>query len=312
MQTVEMDYPGLHPRLMYAEVGKPMIGDPYDLPNWPRDLVKVAFNTLVNAGTRQAAIRSIANTIGGKGAFAKAKALVCEIEAEHTSIADMFGTGAGLWLMRRDSDMAERLLLRLARRRIIALPIHDSFIVPIADKGDLLQGMAEALHKSVGNSFNLSGTYPESLPQYGARQGNGGPALPLPLPKGAPPGDIDIVGYIVVFFPESQQRDFFGATAPAVPVSDLFKWSSGRAPVGVQKALRHEMRRRGLGYVDMARRALISRPQFGNILRGRFGASRAVASRLRDFLIEGAKTVGTSSAVQSTRHLRSEHRGPAK
>jgi hypothetical protein len=112
LATIELDYPRLHPTLLYAEVGSPMDGDPYDLANCPRGLVKIAFNTLVNADTREAAIRSIANGIGGEGAYAKAKSLICEIEAKHPVIAPMFGSGAGLRLMRRDSDMAEALMLR--------------------------------------------------------------------------------------------------------------------------------------------------------------------------------------------------------
>ena len=39
-----------------------------------------------------------------------------EIETKHRPIAHMFGSGAGLRLMRRDSDMTEHLLLRLAKR----------------------------------------------------------------------------------------------------------------------------------------------------------------------------------------------------
>ena len=130
IDSVEMDYPRLHPTLLYAEVGAPLHGDPYELPGRPRDLVKIAFNTLVNADTRQAAISSIANEIRGEGAFSKAEALVGEIESKHRPIAHMFGSGAGLRLMRRDSDMTERLLLRLIRRGIVPLPIHDSYIVP--------------------------------------------------------------------------------------------------------------------------------------------------------------------------------------
>jgi hypothetical protein len=49
-----------------------------------------------------------------------------------------------------------------------------------------------------------------------------------------------------------------------------------------------------LGQVDVADRLGVSRSQFVKILRGRFGASSAVAQRIRDFLIEGAKTVGIS------------------
>ena len=295
VQTIEMDYPRLHPTLMYAEVGKPMRGDPYDLADWPRDLVKVAFNTMVNADTPQAAMRSIANEIGGAGALAKAQTLVREIEAKHKAVAHMFGSGAGLRLMRVDSDMTERLLLRLQKRGVVALPIHDSYIVPdrVADKGELLEGMAEALHKVVGNKSNLSVVYPKSLPQYGegVGGGGGGPA-PRPL-DGAPRGGV--VGCIVVFFPEPQQLDLFGPISLEMPVSDIFGWRGGLAPVGVQTALRHEISRRGLRHRDMARRCQISPRQFGNVLRGRLRASQAVASRIRDFLIEGARTVGMAA-----------------
>ena len=75
-------------------------------------MVKIAFNTLVNADTRKAALRSIANRIGGERAYAKAESLIREIEAKHPLIAQMFGSGAGLRLMKRDSDMAEALMLR--------------------------------------------------------------------------------------------------------------------------------------------------------------------------------------------------------
>ena len=65
-RTVEMDYPRLHPTLLYADCGQPMYGDPYDIPGADRRLVKVAFNTLVNADSRAAAMRVIATEIGGE------------------------------------------------------------------------------------------------------------------------------------------------------------------------------------------------------------------------------------------------------
>src|SRR5262245_15264685 len=109
-RTVEMDYPRLHPTLLYADCGQPMYGDPYDIPGADRRLVKVAFNTLVNADSRAAAKRVIATEIGGEGAFAKADALLREIETKHSAIAHEFGSGAGRRLMRRDSAMTEYLL----------------------------------------------------------------------------------------------------------------------------------------------------------------------------------------------------------
>ena len=122
---------------------------------WPRDLVKVGFNTLVNADTPLSAQPAIANEIGGEGAYAKAEALVRDIKAKHPAIAHMFASGAGLALMRRDSEMTEALLLRLTARGVVALPIHDSYVVAEKSKGDLLEGMAAALHNSVGNNVAI-------------------------------------------------------------------------------------------------------------------------------------------------------------
>jgi hypothetical protein len=55
------------------------------------------------------------------------------------------------------------------------------------------------------------------------------------------------------------------------------------------------MRRRNQRHRDVAVRIGVSRPQFENILQGRFGASSKVAGRIREFLIEGASTVGTAA-----------------
>jgi AraC-like DNA-binding protein len=203
----------------------------------------------------------------------------------------MFGSGAGLRLMRRDSDMAEALMLRLLERGVFVLPIHDSFIVPDRnlDKGELMEGMARSLHKAVRNGAALSNGYLKSIPQYGAN--------PLPFAGDLGPfSDLDTpVGFIVVFFPELRQRDLFGSNSLAVPVSDILGWRGGVAPIGVQKALRHEMRRHGLRPAYLARRFGISRSHFENILHGRFGTSPTVATHIREFLIEGAKTVGASA-----------------
>ena len=74
---------------------------------------------------------------------------------------------------------------------------------------------------------------------------------------------------------------------------EIVGWQGGIAPAGIQ-ALRHEMQRRCLRHADVAERVGVSRSQFENILQGRFGGSLEVAARIPDFLIEGAKTVGTS------------------
>jgi hypothetical protein len=283
-ETVEIDYRALHPSMLYSLAGKPMEGDPYDLAGWPRALVKVAFNTLINAESRQAAIRSIANEIGGEGAHAKARALVREIEAKHAPIAHRFGSGAGLRLQRRDSDLAEAILLKLAAQGVVTLPIHDSFIVPDRDNGFLIEVMADELQKLVNHNRGTSTTCSKTVPQYGTQ----------PLPSGAP--SRLPLGLVCLFFPDLAQRDLFGAHRLGVPAAAVLGWSGGIAPPEVRTALRREARRRGHRRADVAARIGISRPQLENIIAGRFGASSEVASRIRDFLIEGAATVGASTA----------------
>jgi hypothetical protein len=181
--TVEHDFPRLHPTMLYAEVGKPMDGDPYEL-GWPSKQAKRAFNILVNAETRQSAIRAIAREIGGPGAFQKAEALAAELECKHKPIAHIFGSGAGLRLQRRDSDMAERILLKLADQGVVCLPIHDGFRVANRDEENLKKLMQVEMQNLGQNSQLASKTSPKNVPQYGD-QSRADPGPPL---------DTDVVG----------------------------------------------------------------------------------------------------------------------
>jgi hypothetical protein len=265
-RTVEIDYRALHPTMLYMQAGKPIEGDPYDLVGWPRTLVKVALLILVNADNRTSAIRAIANEIRGEGAHARATALVADIEAKHQPIAHMFGSGAGLALQRQDGDMTEALLLKLVARGVVALPVHDSYIVPEKAKGKLLESMAAELQNFGQKTSAKSGGYSKYDLQYGSGSGGGGPGVGC------------LVGHVVVFFPNLAQGDFFGSHAMSVSATAILGWHGGVAPPEVRRALRHEIRRRGHRHLDVANRIGISRPQFANILQGRFGTSSGPAA----------------------------------
>ena len=58
--TVEPDYRELHPTLLYALEGKRLDGGAYDVDGWPRRLVKVAFNVVLNASNKTGALRAVA------------------------------------------------------------------------------------------------------------------------------------------------------------------------------------------------------------------------------------------------------------
>jgi hypothetical protein len=178
-RTVELDHSQLHPRLLYAIAGKSIDGDAYEIEAWNRPLVKEAVNTLINADDELSAMQSIARSIGGKGAFCRTQTLIEQIKAKHSGIADSFGSGAGLRLMRIDSDMAESVQLRLIARGAVGLPIHDSFIVEERHAGILEEIMDEVfsltLRRISGrrlSSIRLS----KNVPQYGGREDGSGPA----------------------------------------------------------------------------------------------------------------------------------------
>ena len=154
--VVELDFKTLHPAILYAEAGVPMPADCYAIDGWPRDLVKVAMLTLINARTVHAARLSIANNDrmaqrakpGSQEAIGYASALIEAIKRAHAPIAHAFHSDAGARLMRIDSDLAEAVMHDLILRKgVVTLPVHDSFLVPVSKRDELEAAMLDAAHK---------------------------------------------------------------------------------------------------------------------------------------------------------------------
>ena len=146
--TVERDYEQLHPRLLYRLAGEDLAGDAYTLDGVERDLGKKAFNILVNAKTYPSAVKALANEIGGAGAHAKARDLVDAMKRRHRPIERYFHSGEGLRLQNIDAGMAEDVMLSLLKQGVVALPIHDSFIVQDRHRGRLEEAMDDAFERA--------------------------------------------------------------------------------------------------------------------------------------------------------------------
>jgi hypothetical protein len=147
--TVEIDYAGMHIRLLYEEVGKATPGDPYDLEGWPRNQVKIALLIAINAPTHSKTVRAIADYFREQGLsgdlYCHAQAILKEIKAKHPDIAHAFGSDAGIRLMRRDSEIAERVMIEILQATgVIPLCVHDSFIAPANLEGELREAMEKA------------------------------------------------------------------------------------------------------------------------------------------------------------------------
>ena len=145
--TEEEDFSGIHIRMLYAFEGIELGSeDTYLIEGYGtkyRKQVKVALNTIINAKTKKAAISSINKELT-LPKNTSAEDLFNQLKLKHPSIAKYFATGIGIQLQYKDSKIAEKVILRLARDNIVALPVHDSFIVKMIHINDLKEEMNKA------------------------------------------------------------------------------------------------------------------------------------------------------------------------
>jgi hypothetical protein len=139
--TKEEDHAQLHPRLLYQRAGRDLRDDAYKLPEWDRTLCKIAFNALLNANNYHSARAVIANEIGGEDAYLRAQLLIREMKKRHAAVRGYFHSGIGLSLQNKDAEMAGFVLKRLLKCGIVALPVHDSFVVQERHADDLKEAM---------------------------------------------------------------------------------------------------------------------------------------------------------------------------
>jgi hypothetical protein len=190
--TVEVDYVAIHVHLLYQEIGKPMPADPYDLDGWPRNQAKLALLIGINARTRLDAVRALADALRLDGCvsypFAAAKELLAAIKAKHPAIAHAFGSDAGVRLMRRDSDLAERIMVEMVRTTgIVPLAVHDSFIVSSAHEGKLREIMENTTPCRTATAKSLVGQHAQ-IP-CGTDLQNGDSLSPV-TPTASPKNDL--------------------------------------------------------------------------------------------------------------------------
>ncbi len=245
--------------------------EPYILPGWDRTIVKKATLKLINARTHEEAVRTIVDSRAGKaplafqgpGAHARAGALIDAIKARHPKIAHFFHSDAGIRLMRRDSEIAEEVMLRLLRLGIVVFPNHDSFLAKARHEGEVREAMEAAWRSHFGSEIHiLSMPYVQNVPHN--------------------PGEP-----VLVLVPiRSCQPDLFDRDGVRVDRDVLASWDRGVVPSPVRQVVERKRRALDLRQEDLAHRIGISRPQLTNALRGRFGLGSQAVERLKDFLLE--------------------------
>ena len=162
-QTVELDFSGCAIRMLYHENDQECVDDPYyhqeidvcerenGLPNGHfREDVKRMTQALINGRRGGSAERIILPPNHTFRPYFTRSQVMMMIKIKHASISHAFQTGAWGRLQRADSDIALEVITNLKVRNVVALPIHDSFIVQIDQKEELRQEMSDRYLKKCG------------------------------------------------------------------------------------------------------------------------------------------------------------------
>ena len=172
--VVELDYDNLHIAMLYAEEGKRLSGDAYNITSSfdlgeemdeviglreeerehyrqrQRTVVKRALNVLINAENYQSAYEALKHhgwteEIGAPLAGEVFKPLVGALRKKHKPISNHFHSDAGIRLQRKDSDLAYEVMTQTG-----AIGIHDGFVIEASREKELRDAMKRAFAEEYG------------------------------------------------------------------------------------------------------------------------------------------------------------------
>jgi len=165
-KTVELDFKSLHPRMLYdlRNITLPPSFDPYEvisnLTKEQRMVYKRLFLIMINAETKHKAINGfrkivreeddLFNTIGDNE-YNTIKKLADELIAHNKLIEDDLFTEKCHELTNKDSNMANEILRHFAKKDILVLCIHDSFVIEEQYEDELRKKMEEVYKEKFGN-----------------------------------------------------------------------------------------------------------------------------------------------------------------
>lgn len=162
--VVEVDYSGLHGRMIYHYYEKiDYLDDPY-LINGNKELrpaFKKMFQMCINATGKIASVRAFRKSLVEDEDGWELKKLMHKYNVspewlyeklfeKHQKISKFFSSGVGIKLQFIDSQIAENILKHFMRKGIACLCIHDSFIVQERYKDELIEVMRKEYKRKIG------------------------------------------------------------------------------------------------------------------------------------------------------------------
>lgn len=153
--TIELDFNAMHPRMLYHKEGIDYRNDPYVIgrncdENY-RSIYKKVGMICINSESEQKAIDAIQDKLQEEGlteflpdnSDETRRKLINAFKRHNRPIEKYFLTGIGSELQKIDSDIAHSILMYFARKGILVLCIHDSFIIDRRYRIELKRKMSE-------------------------------------------------------------------------------------------------------------------------------------------------------------------------
>lgn len=177
-EVVELDYPAMHPHILYAWEGKQCPSSFYDrvadLCGCSRFVAKSIILLAINAPS-YASLSSAVNLDKAKETKAnlgraepkpilydelkrqglEPRNVVGAISEAHPTITKYIFSGSAIRLMLTESDIITSALLRLMELGIPTLPVHDSLVAPRRHRGRVREVMEEAYRQNTGFSITV-------------------------------------------------------------------------------------------------------------------------------------------------------------
>lgn len=163
--TIELDYSALLPRMIYHQklgIDYPAEQDPYRTdeltlyaieqgldPDHYRASLKTVLAALLNARASDKGLPGYECRRDFLPRYTL-KQVHGQLASMHPGLGQFFRTGIGLRMQRLDSDIALGVLGRLKDRGVLALAVHDSFIVKATEQALLYDAMRQVYRQTVG------------------------------------------------------------------------------------------------------------------------------------------------------------------
>jgi len=176
--TIELDFKAIHPTLLYAECGESFEGEVYLPASHPKEyrpVFKLLMLAAINAADLNWAIRGARHCIHSHEDLLRdypeclrdgwLRPAFEALKNMHKTIGHYFFTGAGQRLQRMDSEIAELVMITLLTNDIVAVPVHDSFLVAHQHEAALREAMLTCSKEVCGVSIPVDKKMPPRMSQ---------------------------------------------------------------------------------------------------------------------------------------------------